>query len=398
MLRKPVHADDGDDCAEEDGLDAKVRADADSATNRMRSAAELSAEAYVNTVALRQFTPDMVNPDALILVIGKRRFGKTIWSEWLLSHLWPIFREVYVFTTTKFNNFWSKHVPDDAIYEGIQWDVIAQIKERQREVVRLMEEQGDKCQIVPYICIIFEDVASERTAMKFATEMKDLAFMGRHYMIFMIFMLQDVKSAGVDIRGNADFVALTYQTQARTMESAQEDWGDWWGNRWVFRELIRKYTQDHGLLVVAQPKAVYSATDAMYHTRATDPEELRPYRLGHYQQWKELKCNWESQNARYERYHAAQTRTRGVVLQLALKHLNAGEQERADDLKAAGTEDRNRDESNQIEMAPPATRQAFEAAVAKKNLGDGEAVALAEEAFAKVRMRFVSSALNEAPL
>jgi hypothetical protein len=45
-----------------------------------------------------------MKPDSAVLVIGKRRYGKTIWTEWMLYNLQKFFYDgAYVFTATKHN-------------------------------------------------------------------------------------------------------------------------------------------------------------------------------------------------------------------------------------------------------------------------------------------------------
>jgi hypothetical protein len=332
-----------------------------------RTNAELVAEEYVAASDLEEFDPAVVNLDALMFVVGKRRYGKTVWTRWLLSHMWPYFREAYVFTTTKHNLFWNQHVPETCIYNGLQWDVVESILERQKEITRVMTAEGPDTKIVPHVCLIFEDVGSLKHDMRYSEDIAKLAFMGRHYNIFMVFMVQDMKSINADVRANADFIALTYQTQARTMEAAQEDWGDWWSNKWVFRELIRKYTQEHGMLVISQPKAVYRPEDALFWSRAIPPEEQPPYRLGHWQQWADAGCVWEEQLEEAWRLITIQQQKKLHQLKRAIVHLEEGEemrrkQENLSDVSASYT-------VNQIAVAPDAVLAAHKKQLQAKYAG-----------------------------
>ena len=53
------------------------------------------------------FDVDKIKLDSFILVVGKRRFGKSVWSRWILSKLYPYFNDGgYVFTQTKHNYWW----------------------------------------------------------------------------------------------------------------------------------------------------------------------------------------------------------------------------------------------------------------------------------------------------
>jgi hypothetical protein len=53
---------------------------------------------------LDEFDHSKIKPDSFILVIGKRRYGKTTWAEWVLNNMWHFFPDGgYVFTLTKQN-------------------------------------------------------------------------------------------------------------------------------------------------------------------------------------------------------------------------------------------------------------------------------------------------------
>lgn len=325
--------------------------------------AEQEAAEYVAGLDLQEFTPAMVNLDSLIFVVGKRRFGKSVWCEWLLSHLWPYFREAYVFTNTKFNKFWQQHVAEEAIYQGLEWDAVTKILNRQKVVLDIISKEGTASNVVPWVLMIFEDVASERSSMRYSEDIARLAFNGRQYKVMMIFMIQDLKAINADVRANVDFAVLTYQNQERTMESAQADWGDWWSNRHVFKEIIRQNCQDHGMLVIAQPKAVYNPTDALFLSRATDPKELPPYRLGFQAQWDTLECTWEDQLKPYMNLRSVEERSKMEWLEICQKKLE--EQEKARKLKMALRQGEPGFLSNQFQFAPEALRDAHSEEVVK---------------------------------
>lgn len=49
----------------------------------------------------KKFDHKKIPPDALILIIGRRRYGKTTYARYLFSEMWPLYSSVYVFTLTK---------------------------------------------------------------------------------------------------------------------------------------------------------------------------------------------------------------------------------------------------------------------------------------------------------
>ncbi len=56
-----------------------------------------------------EFSLDDVKLDSFILIIGKRRYGKSVYARWMLSKLWHCFpRGIYVMTMTSKKRFLFK--------------------------------------------------------------------------------------------------------------------------------------------------------------------------------------------------------------------------------------------------------------------------------------------------
>lgn len=150
-----------------------------------------SAKQRAASMQLQEFDFSLVPPDGLIIIDGKRRFGKTIWGRYLLSKMHRWFPDGgYVFTNTKHNYFWQQHFPDTRIYNGIDWEVIDRIKEEQKAKKQRMLDEGEAYEGIPWVCIIFEDVASLSHDLKYTDMIRNLAFEGRHFMIMVMIMIQ----------------------------------------------------------------------------------------------------------------------------------------------------------------------------------------------------------------
>jgi hypothetical protein len=256
-------------------------------TERMREAKEL-----VKQVDLPPLDFDKINLDSLVLVIGKRRYGKTTWTEWLLSHLWWYFPNGgFVFTKTKHNHFWQQHFPDTRIYDGWQPEVVRMIFDKQKQLVsRIMDGEED---IVPWIMIVLDDIITEKSAMEHDPLWEEICFSGRHFKIFCVICLQDGKGVGPMVRQNADLVAVTFQTQERQLDQLTRDYADVFPNRRVFHELVQSNTQDHQLVVIDQTEAHYDVKEMFYKDKA--PKKCPPYKIGDDWFWAESGCSWEKQ-------------------------------------------------------------------------------------------------------
>ena len=123
---------------------------------------EDSADESGQNLDLKEFDPvKQFKIDGFIIVSAQRRYGKTIWIRWVLSKLWNFFAGgAYVFTKTKHNRFWSQHIPQTRIYNGLagdNMDILQMILEKQKEKHEKMVMSG-KFSSCPYVLIILDDV------------------------------------------------------------------------------------------------------------------------------------------------------------------------------------------------------------------------------------------------
>lgn len=249
----------------------------------------------VANIQLDEYDFSKLPIDASIFIFGKRRYGKTIFAEYVLWNMQNYFkRGGYVFTKTKQNYFWQKHFPENRVYDGVQEEVLLAILEQQRHLYHAIMN-GAKLDVLPHICIVFEDCISEQTLKK-SKILETLIFNGRHYFIFVIICSQDVKGIGPALRQNGDLVALTYQTQERSVESIRDDYAYFFDNRYGFNYLLTQNTTDHQLLLIDQAEAKYSIEDVFKIAKAPNPKENPlEYKIGNREFWIKSGNIWKQQ-------------------------------------------------------------------------------------------------------
>jgi hypothetical protein len=227
------------------------------------------------------------------MVVGKRRFGKSVFCQWCLSKMARYYPDgIYVFTTTKHNWFWQQHAPDAHIYPGFDWEVVKEILAVQLEKVELRKKTGNKS--LDHIVMVFDDCISDRHDARYAEDLLRLVFNGRHYQTSIWMLTQDIKGFFPDVRANVDYAMLTYQIQTRQTKTLRDDFADFFPNRETFAELLRRNTQDFQLLVIDQSTAKYSLNDGVFSVAKAE-EYPPPFRVGDAQFWKDSGCDWDEQ-------------------------------------------------------------------------------------------------------
>jgi hypothetical protein len=346
-------------------------------TERMREAKEL-----VKQVELPQLDYSKINLDSLVLVVGKRRYGKTTWTEHLLYHLHYYFPNGgFVFTKTKHNYFWQQHFPDTRIYDGWQPEVIRMIMDKQKQLVSMIMDGDDS--IVPWVCIVLDDIITEKSAMDHDPLWEEICFSGRHFKIFCVMCIQDGKGVGPMVRQNADLIAATFQTQERQLDQLTRDYADYFPNRRVFHELLQRNTTDHQLVVIDQTEAHYDVKDVFYVDKAG--KECPPYKVGDDWFWKESGCSWEKQLEKHKNVPAGGKQEEWKK-KLEARYKRA-EEEKPVEFSMGGMVDYEF-LSNQIEFAPESVRDAYRKSKQKKSASEQAA-----EQMKKIKPKFVGAPL-----
>lgn len=309
---------------------------------------------------LAQFDHKKVKLDSAVGVIGKRRYGKTIWAQWLLSNIWQYFPGgAYVFTKTKHNRFWDQHVPASRIYPKFEPSVVEGIISAQKRKIDEFVKTGVYKES-PFVVIILDDVASD-VSLKYQELLIDLLFGGRHYKLFVIITEQDIKALGPNVRGNFDLIALTYQTQARTIEAIQQDFASFVPDKNLVGKIIQENTQDHGMVIIDQTEARYSIEETFFCDKAPDPKEHKiKFRIGSDKFWKDSGCDWKEQIKDFKKIPDKDREEWGKI---AKRQLKKEKEEYKDD--PLDPEEYQMD-TNQIALAPKEIREKWEMEFRKK--------------------------------
>lgn len=177
-------------------------------------------------------------PHFSMVVIGRRRIGKSTLVKHILSHIYKRFKEAYVFTGTgsvqplAWNCF-----PKDRVIEGFQDGVLRDILKKQRGLIEevyhdfennIGKTLNDKLNVgelkrlkttvdkeVKPMLLLFDDVVQDGN-VRSSEFMTSLFTLGRHLKITIILLSQNANARGsvnTESRGNIDYVLTSNMTQ-----------------------------------------------------------------------------------------------------------------------------------------------------------------------------------------
>lgn len=202
--------------------------------------------------------------------------------------------------------FWCFRLTDDLteerIYQGFPEEVVEGIiKDQERKYERILN--GEK--LIPFIVILLDDIIAGHD-LRYNNELwEHLVFSGRHLFALVILCTQDVKGIGPDTRHNSDIIAMTYQTQKRSIESIEQDYASLLMtsatdkarlNPLDFYKFVQRNTKNHKMLVCDQTSAKYELKEVFFWDQAPDPKKTDlKFKIGDEQFWREAGCDWKAQ-------------------------------------------------------------------------------------------------------
>lgn len=153
-----------------------------------------------------------------VVCVGARRTGKSFWlRNFLYEHKerWPF---GIVFTETRFNGFWQKHIPEEYIYDVYDPQLLQRVKERQEKLKEEQTRTGREDFNID-IFVVFDDVMGvSANTLLHDKVLESVLTLGRHVHMSVFFCIQDVFGLPPKVRNNMDLCVIFEQRQMRNMD------------------------------------------------------------------------------------------------------------------------------------------------------------------------------------
>lgn len=163
--------------------------------------------------------------DSMILLIGRRRSGKTYLARWIafnMKHRFPI---VLVLTGTRLNNFWGSHLPTAFIHDIEDISTVADALFARQTIINVINKGlDDNNKIDPRVLLILDDVLQDKEKLRHNKPLSKIFTDGRHYDICVMVTLQDPRGLPPTLRENTDICILFRIYEGSRKEAAIKEW------------------------------------------------------------------------------------------------------------------------------------------------------------------------------
>jgi hypothetical protein len=259
------------------------------------------------TKNLQEFDPTSMPADAAVVILGKRRTGKSHTAMGMCDLLKDRYPTVVVSTGTKFNGFWQRIIPEEYVHEGFDEDLInklmetqeARIQKKRLERAMLPIEQQKQAEDEDQslnLLYILDDVASE-AHLHSSHALGALYTKGRHYKISPWLLSQYIYAMSPAIRSNTDFAFILHQSQRRSKDAIGDEFLSQIPRRDA-ASVMSKFTPGYQMLVIDNSQNTDELTDVLSTYQA--PKELPQFNMGDEEYWQSTQAGEPSEFAQQD--------------------------------------------------------------------------------------------------
>lgn len=202
---------------------------------------------------------------ASIVILGRRRSGKSTFARWLVkNYLMDTYPRVVVMAGNKHcADCWSAVVPPLFCMEK-NIDHLQAIRDYQEKKLRTL---GTNDIPTKYdVCIVFDDCGSDKSFMR-SNIMRDLQANGRHYGIAVVVLAQYLVQISSENRDQIDYLAVLHTSNAKNTKRIYEEFVNV-GDLRSFKYTMAALTQNRGVCWIDNTCTPSKLDEVVFYYRA----------------------------------------------------------------------------------------------------------------------------------
>jgi hypothetical protein len=271
----------------------------------------------IENLKLKKFKIKDIVPNATILLLGRRRSGKS----WLVKDIFWYHRSIpsgLIFSGTEnANPFFGDFIPDCFIHSSYNSDLIEGVLTRQGKKVRenrklavdtingiqtsnkltrlsrdaLVRISKDGLTDSNRFFIVLDDMLADASAWKKEKTVQEIFFNGRHFNLFFILTMQYPLGIPPALRSNIDYVFIFNEPSIKNRKKIYEDYAGMISSFDVFCNILDACTADHQCLVIKTSGNSTNMIDQVFWYKASEHDN---FQVGHPKIWEYHNKNYNS--------------------------------------------------------------------------------------------------------
>ena len=224
-----------------------------------------------NAIPIREFKLDSMCEHASIVMVAKRRSGKSWVCRSILKHFRDIPVGIIIAPTEKMASpaFYSDFFPDTYIHYQYRSEIIEKLLYRQDLMIEKEKEKkkiGNN--IDPRGFILMDDCLSSKGSWMREQPIMELLFNGRHYRLMYMLTMQFPLGITPELRCNFDYIFLLKEDTYSNLKRLYDHYAGIFPNFECFRQIFKEVTSDYGSMVIVNDSTGDEFLDKVFWYKA----------------------------------------------------------------------------------------------------------------------------------
>lgn len=249
----------------------------------------------IETVELKQFNINTMERDSCVLVVAKRRAGKSFLIRDILYHFRNIPAGIVMSGSEEASPYYSYFIPSIFIHDEFKSDELENVFIMQKKNLAKARKNGlgddkGKCSDNNFF-IILDDLLSDKGDWIKDKHIRRLFMNGRHYNLFSVIALQYILGIPPDLRNNIDYIFLFNEPNLKNRRKIYDEYCGMIPTFERFNNIFEQCTKNHECLVIKLTGNFNSYSDQIFYYKA---KERKDFRVGSKQFWSFSNNNYNS--------------------------------------------------------------------------------------------------------
>jgi hypothetical protein len=240
------------------------------------------------TVNIKEADYSTLEHSASIVILGKRRTGKTTWCKYILQYLNKDIDRFVALCGNKDNVAEWKRIIQPLYVMPKNLAYLKKLRDYQDTKVAPFSENQQPIPRKYRICIIFDDCGSDRTFMRDPI-INDLLSNGRHYGMTLVFLCQYLNQLHLENRNQIDYLGMLYTSNQKNIKKVHEEFANVAELR-TFRFVLNACTTNRGMCWIDNTTNPTTIEEFIYYKKMIWPytfetignNNIRDYGKNHY--------------------------------------------------------------------------------------------------------------------
>ena len=212
-------------------------------------------------IQIKKFDPSVIEPNRVLLFIGKRNTGKSTLVKDIMWYNKQIPIGMIMSPTEESNSFYKSMIPDLFIYNDYDPDAVDKLIKRQRKAVK----KGMKN---PNAFLLLDDCMYDSKKITKDKNIRYIFMNGRHVKLMMYLTMQYCMDLSPDLRANIDYVFVLRENILANKEKIYKNFFGIFPSFDIFNQVMTKCTENFECLVLDNTSRSNNIEDVVFYFKA----------------------------------------------------------------------------------------------------------------------------------